>query len=736
MSEREPRRLRQLGDVAVSQLRNVGEKRTEALHSMGIDSVFDLLTWYPRRYIDRTKRVDLSDLNVGDEAAVFGEVKTVSSRRTRQGKTMVEATVVDAGGSFKVVFFNQPWRTKQLVSGVQALFFGKVGDYRGTRQMTNPVVDVIVGASGDDRDPSRVGRIVALYPASGKAGLTSWELGGFVEESLRRAGPLLDPLPETYRSLFDLVDRTASFWGIHVPQEMSETEPARRRLAFDEFWRLQLLLALRRQKLEATASGVRHQVDEHDLDVAPGALVSPESSLVRKFLASHRFALTGAQRRVLGEIVRDLKGPLPMHRLMQGDVGSGKTVVALSALLAVIDGGRQGALMAPTEVLAEQHVASLRKDLEGLLVRDEQVLGGVRPLVIQLLTGRVRAKDRQQILDDLRRGGVDIVVGTHALLTDDVYFKALGLVVIDEQHRFGVEQRAALRDKGRARSDEACDPDVLVMTATPIPRTAAMVSFGDLDISVLDEMPAGRTPVATTWAQSADDVARCWQLVREQVAQGNRAFVICPLVDESEKIEATSATEERTRLATGELRGLAVGLLHGQMKGPEKEAVMNEFRDGELDVLVATTVIEVGVDVPEATVIVIEDAWRFGLAQLHQLRGRVGRSDRPSYCVLLGEAPSEDGVARCEALVSSNDGFALAEIDLDLRGEGTLLGARQRGRSDLRLASLRRDEDLLTLAQRAAYEMVANDAAGISAELIDELKLFVEPEEADYLFKS
>lgn len=736
MSDREPRRLRQLGDVAVSQLRHVGEKRTEALHEMGIDSVFDLLTWYPRRYIDRTKRVDLSDLNVGDEAAVFGEIKTINSRRTRQGKVMVDATVVDAGGSFKVVFFNQPWRTKQLGPGVQALFFGKVGDYRGQRQMTNPVVDVLVGASGEERDPSRVGRMVAIYPASGKSGLTSWELGGFVEESLRRAGPLLDPVPEQYRESFDLVDRTASFWGIHVPSDSGQVEPARRRLAFDEFWRLQLLLALRRKRLEETSAGVSHPVSLHDLEVTPGELTSPEASLVRQFLARHRFELTGAQKRVLREIASNMSGQLPMHRLLQGDVGSGKTVVALTSMLAAIDGGRQAALMAPTEVLAEQHVASLRRDLEGLIVKDENVLGRERPLVIQLLTGRLRAKERQQTLEELRRGGVDIVVGTHALLTDDVRFKALGVIVIDEQHRFGVEQRASLRAKGREHSDESCDPDVLVMTATPIPRTAAMVTFGDLDISVLDEMPLGRKPVATSWAQSGEEVDRCWLRVRQEVAKGNRAFVICPLVEGSEKIEATSAVEERTRLATNELRGLSVGLLHGQMKGPEKDEVMEQFRRGDLNVLVATTVIEVGVDVPEATVIVIEDAWRFGLAQLHQLRGRVGRNSEQSYCVLLGTPPSDDGVARCEALVQSNDGFSLAEIDLDLRGEGTLLGARQRGRSDLRLASLRHDEDLLRKAQQAAYEMVATDGLSGQRDVIDELKLFVDQEEADYLFKS
>ena len=736
MSEAAPRRLRQLGDVSVSQLRHVGEKRLAALATLGIENVFDLLTIYPRRYIDRTKRVDLSDLNVGDEAAVFAQVEKVTSRRTRQGKAMVQVTVSDDGGNFKVVFFNQAWRERQLLVGVQALFFGKVTDYRGQRQMTNPVVDVIVGATGEERDASKVGRVVAIYPASGKAGLTSWEMGGFVEESLRRAGPLLDPVPETVLVELELVDRTTSYWGIHLPEEMANIAPARRRLVFDEFLRLQLLLALRRRRLEETAAGVRHPINVDDLDVAPGALATPTSSLVRRFLAGHRFTLTSAQRRVLGEIASDMSSALPMHRLLQGDVGSGKTVVALTALLASIDGGRQGALMAPTEVLAEQHLVSIRRDLENLSIHDESVLGGERPLSIQLLTGRLRARERQAVLDGLASGSVDIVVGTHALLTDDVKFRSLGAVIIDEQHRFGVEQRATLREKGRSRSTEEIDPDLLVMTATPIPRTAAMVVFGDLDLSVLDELPGGRKPIETVWARSDGEIKTCWQRVRDEVAAGRRAYVICPLIEGSERVEATSAVEERDRLVEHELRGLRVGLLHGQMKGPEKEEVMARFRIGSLDVLVATVVIEVGVDVPEASVIVIEDAWRFGLAQLHQLRGRVGRDRAQSYCFLLGEPPSEDGTRRLEALVNSNDGFVLAEIDLDLRGEGTLLGARQRGRSDLRLASLRNDEDLLLAAQRVASSMVHDNLLQADSEIVDELRLFVDDSEADYLFKS
>jgi len=577
---------------------------------------------------------------------------------------------------------------------------------------------------------------VPIYPSFGKAGLTSWELGGFIDESLRRAGPLLDPVPVEVRERLGLIDRTTSLWGIHLPDTMEAIADAKRRLIFDEFLRLQLLLALRRRRLAATAAGVSHPLSDDDIDVRPGSLVTPDDSLVRQFLAGHRFALTNAQRRVIGEIAQDMRGVLPMHRLLQGDVGSGKTTVALVAMLAARDGSRQSALMAPTEVLAEQHVASMRRDLVGLEVRDPSVLGGTRAVRVQLLTGRVKGKERERILADLQRGDIDIVVGTHALLTDDVRFASLGLVVIDEQHRFGVEQRAVLRDKGRAHSAEGRDPDLLVMTATPIPRTAAMVVFGDLDRSILDEMPVGRQPIATSWAQTPDEINDVWATVRREVDAGHRAFVVCPLVDESERMEAQSATEERTRLATNELRGLSVGLLHGQMKAADKDAVMDEFRRGEIQVLVATVVIEVGVDVPEATVMVIEDAWRFGLAQLHQLRGRVGRGSNASYCYLLGAPTSPDGVTRLEALVNSNDGFALAEVDLALRGEGTILGARQRGRSDLRLANLSRDEATLLEARTVALELVAADGLRSLPELIDELKLFIDDDEADYLFKT
>jgi ATP-dependent DNA helicase RecG len=696
----------------------VSARKAAQLEQWGVETVLDLLTTFPRRYIDRTRKADVSGLEVGSEAAILAEVQRVRTRPARNRRTVVTITVRDDTGAMDVVFFNQPWRAKQLLEGTEAIFWGKVGDYRGTRQMVNPVVDVVAGVDepvvGRQR---RTLRILPVYPASAKAGLTSWEIGTFVEEALRRAGDLVDPLDDAWRTSLDLWDRTAAMRAVHGPESLDVIAPARRRLVFDELFRLQLALVLRRRAFEHNARALRHDVSPREITGAVGG------TLVARFLAALPFELTTAQRRTLAVIVADLAGPFPMHRLLQGDVGSGKTVVALAALLGVVQSGHQGALMVPTEVLAEQHAVAVRQLLGDLDVR------------IELLTSRVKGKARTQMLEDLAEGRISIVVGTHALLTQEVEFTSLGMVVIDEQHRFGVEQRATLRAKG-----EEGDPDLLVMTATPIPRTAAMVIFGDLDLTVLDEMPPGRVAVTTTWLPDPADEHLAWEKVRAEVAAGHRAFVVCPLVGDSPRVEARSATEERTRLEAGELAGLRVGLLHGQMPPAAREEAMAQFRRGEVEVLVATTVIEVGVDVPEATVMVIENADRFGIAQLHQLRGRVGRGALPSWCFLLG-AGGEDGVAgeRLAAVARTTDGFALAEDDLRLRGEGTLLGARQQGHSDLRLASLSDPDDRLLLleARRVAEAIVDEDPQlGAHEALADEIRLFLSEDEGEYLFKS
>jgi len=712
------RKLLSLRELPVSRLDRVSERRAGRLAELDVETVLDLVLTYPRRYIDRTRQADVSDLVVGDEAAVLASVQSARSRRARNGRAVVDVVVRDGTGRLAVVFFNQPWRVKQLEEGTEAIFFGKVGDYRGTRQMVNPVVDVVAGVT-----PGRKTlRILPVYPASAKAGLTSWEIGECVEEALRRAGDFVDPLPAEWRTSLGLWGRTEAFGAIHLPESLAVVDPARRRLVFDELLRLQLALVMRRRAFEINARALRHDVSPREVT---GAVAD---TLVARFLARLPYELTKAQRRALAVIVADMAGPFPMHRLLQGDVGSGKTVVALAALLAAVQSGHQGALMVPTEVLAEQHVTAVRALLGDLEGPGGMGGGEVR---VELLTSRVKGKARAAVLAGLAAGDVGLVVGTHALLTEEVAFASLGAVVIDEQHRFGVEQRATLRAKGADG-----DPDLLVMTATPIPRTAAMVIFGDLDLTTLDELPPGRIAVETVWlpGEVHADQAQAWDRVRQEVAAGRRAFVVCPLVSDSPRVEARSASEEFERLSAGELSGLRVGLMHGQMAASAREEVMERFRAGELEVLVATTVIEVGVDVPEATVMVVESADRFGIAQLHQLRGRVGRGADPSWCYLLG---GEEANERLAAVAGSTDGFALAEADLRLRGEGTLLGVRQKGQSDLRLASLTNADHVALLgeARRVAETIVGEDPQlAAHPDLADDVRLVLDEAEGEYLF--
>ena len=701
--------LPELADIDVERLKGVGAKHRDSLAEMGIRTVLDLVTFYPRRYIDRTNQAAIAELVDGDQAMVLAAVRRVNSRRTRQGRSLVEVDLFDGTSYLRVTFFNQAWRARQLKEGMQVIVFGKVERFQGRRQMTNPVVDLV----GD-----RTGRIVPVYPQSEKAGLMTWQIADWEAEALRRIQALSDPLPRSFRDELDLAGRDWAMHQIHEPESMGAAQKARQRLAFDELLRLQLVLVMRKRAVERDAVGLRHVVD---------------GELIHRFRKGLPFPLTGAQERAIAEIGADMAGPHPMHRLLQGDVGSGKTLVAVAALLIAVQGGHQAALMAPTEVLAEQHHAGVSRLLAGLSVPSDQTLFADRPLEVALLTNRTTAAERTRLQARLADGSVDILIGTHALLTESVAFRSLGCVVIDEQHRFGVEQRAALREKGPGQ----VVPDVLVMTATPIPRTAAMTVYGDLDTTVLDEMPPGRTPIATSWARGPVEEAAVWATVRGEVEAGHQAYVVCPLIDESEKVQARSASEEYERLSSEELAGLRLGLLHGQMPARDKEAVMDSFRRREIDVLVSTTVIEVGVDVPNATVMVIEDADRFGIAQLHQLRGRVGRGADRSWCFLLGEGLGPDSEERLGALERTTDGFELAEVDLELRGEGTILGTRQKGATDLKLASLRRDKDLVAVARRVAFALVEGDP-GLDAhrDLVEEISLMLDEEDRDYLFKS
>ncbi|MCY4271118.1 MAG: ATP-dependent DNA helicase RecG [bacterium] len=697
--------------MKVEVLSGVGRAKAEALAAVEVESMLDLLTYYPRRYIDRTNQAAIVDLEDDVEAMVMARVDSVFSKRLAGRRTMVRVSVSDDTGRLSLIFFNQPWRDRQLAQGQEVVVFGKLDRYRGQHQMTNPIVDLV----GDE-----TGRIVPIYPQSASAGLQTREIRRWVDEALRRSRPrgISDPVPEALRQRHGLVGRHRALDSIHRPTTLDERISARNRLVFDELLRLQLKLVMRKRAVERAAVGISHDAG---------------GELVERFTESLDFPLTGAQRRVIGEVADDMSRSVPMHRLLQGDVGAGKTVVAVAAMLTAVQGGHQAALMAPTEVLATQHFLGVRSLLEGLTVPAEDSLLGERPLRLALLANPTPGGERSRIQESLATGEIDMVIGTHALIQEAVGFSCLGVVVVDEQHRFGVEQRAALRAKG----SQGASPDVLVMTATPIPRTAAMTVYGDLDVSTLDEMPPGRAPIATRWARTAAEEAEVWAQVRSEAGQGGQAYVVCPLIEDSASVEARSATEIHERLQAGELSGLRVGLLHGRLTPAEKESVMGLFRSGGIDVLVATTVIEVGVDVPNATIMVVVDADRFGIAQLHQLRGRVGRGHRQSACWLLAADAVGPAAERLRALVDTADGFELAEVDLELRGEGTILGERQKGRNDLQLASLRRDKDWVVWARRAAGEMLDEDP-GLQrhAELRSEVELFLGDDDAEYLMKS
>jgi ATP-dependent DNA helicase RecG len=708
-----PITLGELATMPVTRLKGVGERKAGGLAAVGVENLLDLLTYYPRRYVDRTNEARVRDLVVGEEALVLVTVQRATSRRTRgrPPKVLVTVDVTDGSGHLRVNFFNQAWRERQLRPGMAVALFGKLELYAGRKQMTNPVVDLI----GD-----RTGRIVPIYPQSEKAGLSTWEIGDWVGEALRRSQVrgLLDPVPGWVLDRFDLIARPEAFAGIHAPDSMAHRDVARRRLVLDELLRVQLALVQRKRHIERTTRGIAHRVD---------------GPLADAFVARLPFDLTDDQRAAIAEIGHDLAAPHPMHRLLQGDVGSGKTVVAVSTLLAAVQGGYQGAFMAPTEVLAEQHAQGIRELLLGVEVPDDgSTLFAARPVRVELLTNRVGAGDRRRILAGLAAGQVDLVIGTHALIQEGVEFRALGAVVIDEQHRFGVEQRAALRDK----SAGGAVPDVLVMTATPIPRTAAMTVYGDLDVTVIRSLPAGRQPITTQWVRGDADEEAMWDAVRGEVASGRQAYVVNPLIEESEKLEVRSAEETYARLEAGELAGLRLGLLHGRLGSADKEATMHQFRDGRLDVLVATTVIEVGVDVPNATAMVVLDADRFGIAQLHQLRGRVGRGSERSWCYLVSRSDTPEAEARLGALVETTDGFALAEVDLELRGEGTIMGERQKGRNDLKLASLRRDREWVERARDVAFAIVDGEGGlEAHADLLDEVALFLDEDDQEFLLK-
>lgn len=681
---------------------SVTGKKKEALGKLKIDSVQDLLQHYPRYHVDRTQLHTIRELAhngaAGGDVQVHARVLKIERPfRTRTGTRLIKGQIGDETGSIAVTWFNLDWIARALKPGAEAFFYGKLEVFRGKLQMTMPRFELVKTG----REPFNVGRIIPIYPAT--ADLSSDELRKLMWEALNRTGEVLDPLPPDLRRRLHLMSRTDALRTYHFPDDMDEVERAQKRLVFDELFTLQLGLVYRKRKLERTVRGISHDAPTPD-------------SRAETFVSQLPFALTAAQRRACDEVEADMTKPYPMHRLIEGEVGSGKTVVALYACLVAIGGGRQAAFMAPTEVLAEQHQMTVKDLLDRAFGEDEarNLFARVsRRPVVRLLTGSTAAAERAAVLAGVASGEIDLLIGTHALIQESVEFARLGAVVVDEQHRFGVHQRKRLREKGVEG-----EPDVLVMTATPIPRTLAVSIYGDLDVSVLDELPKGRRPIQTLLAQGDGRRADAYALIRREVASGRQAFIVYALRDESDRVELKNAKAEATRLAAEVFPELRVGLVHGDMKSSEKERSMAAFRDGEIAVLVATTVVEVGVDVPNATVMLIEDAERFGLAQLHQLRGRIGRGEHGSYCILATDLDldraDEDpavGVAaeRLRAVQSTSDGFRLALVDLRQRGEGQLFGARQSGMPQLKLARVLRHKDIVIETRRLAVELIDED---------------------------
>lgn len=687
--------------------------RAAGLVKLGIQTVQDLLQHYPRYHVDRTQVRTIADVaalagrGFDGEVQVLARVKKMGRPITlakdrrpgsrRKPRRMIKATIEDHTGEIAITWFNQDWVTRALPDGTEAFFYGKVGRFGRTLQMTAPRFEKVTSG----KEPFNVGRIIPIYRAT--ADLPSDALRRLIWDRLQDAGQILDPVPYDIVRAHGFMSRGDALRVIHFPDERDEVIQARRRLVFDEVFTLQLGLIYRKRKLERTVRGLVHALPTAD-------------SLPEAFASELPFDLTAAQTNACDEIARDMNRPSPMHRMLEGEVGSGKTVVALYACLIAIAGSHQAAFMAPTEVLAEQHHLTVSELLDRAFgpAEAKNLFAGIsRRPTVRLLTGSTPTNQRTEILTAVAAGEVDLLIGTHALIQDSVEFASFGLAVVDEQHRFGVHQRRSLRAKGKD-----AEPDILVMTATPIPRTLAISIYGDLDLSTLDELPKGRQPIETHLALGDEGRQRAYDLIRREVGAGRQAFVVYALRDESDKLELKSAKTEARRLATSVFPDLSVGLVHGDMKSSEKEAAMGSFREGKTQVLVATTVVEVGVDVPNATVMLIEDAERFGLAQLHQLRGRIGRGAHASQCVLATDMDLEDAerdaaiaavAERLRAVVSSRDGFALAEVDLKQRGEGQLFGPRQSGIPQLKVTRVLEHKAEIRQARAAALRVLDED---------------------------
>ncbi len=674
-------------EVEVQFVKGVGPKVAELLNRLEIFTAHDLIHHYPRRHLDFQNRLMIKDVQPGQEVTVFGTIASVSAFQSRRGNVSILTVVISDGtGRLNITRFIGGKSNKYLLDrykdqypkGAQVMASGVVErDKSGRRlELKNAELEIFGNLAGDgeELDSIHAGRLVPVYPLT--EGLSLRYLRSVIHNALESFLTNVDEtLPSDIIKQYKLVDIQSALKEIHFPESHESLDAARRRLVFDELFGMQLQLAWRRHHYQVSESAVE--------------LVMKPDGLVARLKASLPFTLTNAQERVFKEIASDMSSGKPMQRLVQGDVGSGKTVVALMALLVAVENGYQGTIMAPTEILAEQHFRQFQKLLTPLGLKSA------------LLLGKQGIKERREVHQGLLSGQIHIAVGTHALIQQGVEFEKLGLIIIDEQHRFGVKQRAQLKAKG-------INPQLLTMTATPIPRTLALCLHGDLDVSEIDELPPGRKAIQTKLVTGAEK-RQLWEFVERQVQAGRQAYVVFPLIEESETLSAKAATAEYEKLRTHVFPNRRVGLMHGKLKPQEKDEVMEQFRLGELDILVSTTVIEVGVDVPNSTVMVIENADRFGLAQLHQLRGRVGRGAEQSYCLLLSDSRTDTTRQRLEILTKTNDGFVVAEKDLEIRGPGEFLGTRQSGLPDLLLADLLNDAEILELARKAAVEVINAD---------------------------
>ncbi len=662
----------ELRALPVRDIPGVGPRVEKALKELGIVSFADLVSHYPSRHEDLSNVKKISDLRVGERATIFGRVMNTKpvGRPIRGRSPGFSAQLYDGTGYIPATVWGRHWLQNQLLPDTKVVVSGEVQRKYGIQLAAKSVE--IVEESGENAGP-HAGRFVPIYPVN--KGMQARRMRSLVHRALDEAGHILDPLPLDVLLRHELPNLNDAIQEVHFPEGKAALKEAMRRLIFHELFIIQAALAARKARIEETEVG-RSRVGD--------------GSLLNRFVKSLPFGFTGAQERSIAEVLEDMRSERPMRRLLQGDVGSGKTAVAVAALLTAVEAGGQGAIMAPTEVLAEQHFLSFSKDLEGL------------PVNVVLLTGSLGAAERRIAHEKIQNGEANIVIGTHALIQKGVEFHDLSLVVVDEQHRFGVAQRMTMKEKGAT-------PDTLIMTATPIPRTLSLTLYGDLEVSVIDELPPGRKPVETS-VIPVDGRLDAYDAIRRELDDGRQAYAICPLVEESEALEDVRAAEELFEELENEIfPDRSVGLLHGRMKAVEKREVMADFRERRIDVLVATVVVEVGVDVENASAIVIEGAERFGLSQLHQLRGRVCRGIHPPKCFLVSDPKTDDSEKRLEAMVEHQDGFRLSEVDLAIRGEGTLFGSRQSGMPDLKVAKLLRDMEVLVEARREAFALVESD---------------------------